>query len=310
MKAVVYETYGSADVLRIEEIPDPAPRKGWARVEVHATALNPKDVLVRKGKMRWLVGGERQRTPGYDIAGVLLDDADGLTAGTEVFGMIQSNHGGGCAEVVSLPFAQLGAKPNTLSMVEAASLPLAGMTALQALRDELLLQEGQTVLLNGASGGVGTLAVQICRALGGKGIAVCSSRNLSLVQELGAFETIDYTQTSPAERRNLDAVFDIFGSLPWEKARHCLVKGGRYCTAIPKPKAILRGSLRRLGLHRAALVVVKSRRSDLDVLRNLVENEQLRPIVEKVLTMEESAEGHRHIETKRARGKVVIQIKE
>ena len=137
MKAVVYDTYGSADVLHIKDIPAPTPQKGQTRVEVHAVALNPKDVLVRKGKMRWLVGGERQRTPGYDIAGVLLDDANGLPAGTEVFGMIQSNHGGGCAEIVSLPCDQVAAKPTSLSMVEAASLPLAGMTALQALRDEL-----------------------------------------------------------------------------------------------------------------------------------------------------------------------------
>ncbi len=307
MKAVVYNQYGGTDVLQLAQKPEPSARPGLARVRVHAAGLNPKDVLLRKGKMRWL-GASLPHTPGYDIAGTLLDEADGLQPGEEVFGMIQSQSAGGCAQLVSLPIDQLAKKPQRLSMEEAAAIPLAALTALQGLRDELGLQAGQRVLLNGASGGVGTFAVQIAKAMGAQAIAVCSAKNESLVRGLGADRVVDYQTESPAELRELDHVFDIFGTLPWEKAKRCLKPGGRYCTTIPKPGDIARGALRKLGLHRAALVVVKSRRSDLDQLRRWVDEGALKPVIDRVVSLEDSAEGHARLETKRARGKVVVRI--
>jgi len=159
MRAVVYDRFGPPDVLSVREIPDPPAQADRVRVQVHAAALNPKDVLVRKGKMRWILGGRLPRIPGYDIAGVLLDDAPGLPAGAAVYGMIQDHMGGACAEIASLPMDQIAQKPESLSMGEAASLPLAGLTALQGLRDELSLNAAETVLLNGAPGGVAKLAV-------------------------------------------------------------------------------------------------------------------------------------------------------
>lgn len=308
MKAIVYERFGGVGVLQLREMPEPTRAPGHVRVAVHAAAVNPKDVLLRRGKLRWLVRTPLPRIPGYDIAGTVLEDTEDFAAGTEVYGMIQDHRAGACAEVVSLPASELAVKPAALSMQQAASLPLAGLTALQALRDELRLQPGQTVLINGASGGVGTLAVQIGKALGARVIGVCSGRNTDFVTELGADEVIDYTQAHPKEARGLDALFDAYGTLPWPVAKSCLRPKGRYCTAIPKPGALVRGALTRARLHRAALVVVRSRRTDLEELRRLVEAGSLRPIVESTYPLEKTALGHRRVESRRTRGKVVIEI--
>lgn len=308
MKASIYDRFGAPDVLRVAHVDEPPKAAGSARVRVHAAALNPKDILLRKGKMRWIFGSRLPRTPGYDIAGVLLDDADELSAGTEVFAMIQSHRGGGCAEMASVPFDELTTKPTGLSMVEAASLPLAGLTALQALRDELALVEGQTVMLNGASGGVGTLAVQVAKALGAEVLAVCSGRNRELVLSLGADRVIDYTKEKLDTQRDLDAVFDIYGNFPWPRARRTLRVDGRFCTTVPRPGSVLRGQLRRLGWHRAALVVVESRRRDLEQLRNWVNDGKVRPVVDRVFELDEASEAHTYIETRRARGKVVLRM--
>ena len=194
MRASTYARFGSVDVLEVRELPEPPSRAGEARVRVHAAALNPKDVLLRRGKMRWLGPARFPRIPGYDFAGVLMDPAGDLAVGTEVFGMVDSNYGGACAEVVRVPVDELAAKPAALSMVEAAALPLVGLTALQGLRDELELRRGDRILLNGASGGVGTVAIQIAALLGGRVTAVCSGRNRDLVTVLGARQVIDYTR--------------------------------------------------------------------------------------------------------------------
>jgi len=277
-------------------------------VEVRAAARNPEAVLLRKGKRQGRERAPLPRTPGYDLAGTLLDPAPGFSVGDEVFGMIQDHRGGASAEVASLPFGQFAHKPASLTMAEAASLPLAGMTALQALRDDLRAPPGQTVMINGASGGVGTLAVQIAKALGLTVVAVCSGRNADLVTRLGADEVIDYQTSSPAELRGLDAVFDVYGSLPWATARACLKPGGRFCTAIPRPGAALRGVLARAGMHRAALVVVRSRQRDLEELSRMVAAGQLSPVLEATLPLEDAAEAHRMIETRRTRGKIVLEM--
>ncbi|MEM9190876.1 MAG: NAD(P)-dependent alcohol dehydrogenase [Myxococcota bacterium] len=182
------------------------------------------------------------------------------------------------------------------------------MTALQGLRDELGVRPGHRVLLNGASGGVGTLAVQIAKALDAEVIAVCSHRNVDRMHELGADRVVDYEKKDPASLRNLDAVFDIYGSLPWPRARASLRRNGRYCTTIPKLGNIARGMGRKVGLHRAALVVVKSRRSDLALLARWVNEGKLRPVIDRVLPLSQCADGHRRLESRRTQGKVVIEI--
>ena len=308
MRAIVYERFGSPEVLQERVLPEPLPKRGRVRVAVKAAALNPKDVLLRKGKLRWLVRSPLPRVPGYDFAGTLMDDAPGYPAGTPVYGMIQDHRGGACAEITSVEFDGFTRMPPQLSMVEAASLPLVGLTALQALRDELGVRSGDQVLLNGASGGVGTVAVQIAKALGARVMAVCSGRNRELVRALGADAVLDYREDDVSASRGLDHIFDIYGTLPYRRAHGMLGPRGRYCTAVPSPAAIARGLLHRVGLHRAGLVVVRSRRADLEQLTRWVEQGKLAPVLDRVLRLEQAADAHTYLETRRARGKVVLEI--
>jgi NADPH:quinone reductase-like Zn-dependent oxidoreductase len=269
--------------------------------------------------MTWLTGRKMPRIPGYDFAGTLLDpvpatnEHGALAVGDPVYGMVQHHSGGACAEVVAVPADQLAPIPHgpdgPLSFSDAASLPLAGLTALQALRDELGARPGETVLLNGASGGVGTLAVQIAKALGLPVVAVCSAKNHERVRALGADRLIDYTTADPSDERGLDHVFDIYGTLPWNKAKRMLKPGGAFCTTIPRAGAVVRGALHRIGLHRAGLVVVQSNRADLEQLAGFVREGAVQPVVDRVLPLEDSAEAHAYLETRRAKGKVVLRVR-
>lgn len=311
MRAVTYHRFGEPDVLAVEELPAPVPKPGEVAVRVHAAGLNPKDVLVRKGKFERMSGRGFPRIPGYDFAGVIEaapSDSD-LSPGDEVYGMVQSWRGGTCAEVVCLPADELAPKPSKLSMVEAAGAPLAALTALQALRDELKLQAGDRLLINGASGGVGSFAVQIARMLGARVVAVCSQRNIERMKTLGAHEVVDYEAVDPLTTGPYDLVFDVFGNRPYSQSRRALRKGGRYCTTVPRPGAILAEALGRLGLQRRRrLVVVQSRRRDLEVLTDWFQGGHMVSSIDRALPMEAAAEAHAYIETKRAQGKVVLHI--
>ncbi len=309
MKAILYDQYGPANkVLYVGEAPEPVVKEGCARVHVHACALNPKDVLIRKGKMRWLSPGGFPRCSGYDFAGELMDDVPGLKRGTPVFGMIQDNQGRGCAEVISVPFHQFAAAPEELSMEEAAAIPLAALTALQAMRDRLGLEPKASVLLNGASGGVGTFAVQIARAMRLQVTAVCSSKNVAFVRELGAQRVIAYDEADVFELRRLESIFDIYGNIGWTRARDMLVPEGKYCTTVPDIGSVIRGVLARMNRHRAEPVVVKSNRPDLNRLAMWVRQGKLAPQIDQIYDMSQAVEAHEHLETRRTRGKVVLRL--
>lgn len=313
MKAIRFHRYGKPDELRWEDAPDRAPRRGEVRVEVHAAAVNPKDVLIRKGKMHPFNGMRFPQRLGQDLAGVVESVGKGvkrLRAGDEVFGMIPRFGAGSYGQRVTVPASSVALKPTTASMEEAAAVPLAALTALQALEDRAGLRPGEEVLLNGASGGVGVFAVQIARILGARPVAICSRRNASLVTELGADEVIAYDET-PLEQldRRFDVVFDIFGSLPYPKARRLLQPHSRYVTTIPRPDTFARDLATRLGRSHAALVVVHPYPRDLARLAQWVDLGELKPVIDRVHAVTEAADAHRHVETKRARGKVVLRVK-
>lgn len=313
MKAIRFHRYGEPSELRWEEAPDPAPRRGQVRVEVHAAAVNPKDVLIRKGKMHPFSGVGFPQRMGQDLAGVVESVGKGvkrLRPGDEVFGMIARMGAGSYAERVTVPASCVALKPTTASMEEAAAIPLAALTALQALEDRAGLREGDEVLLNGASGGVGVYAVQLARVLGARPVAVCSRRNAELVTGLGAAEVIAYDETPlDSLERRFDVVFDIFGSLAYPKAQRLLGPRGRYVTTIPRPDTFARDLVTRFGGPHAALVVVHPYPRDLARLAQYVDLGELKPVIDRVHDVTDAAEAHRHVETKRARGKVVLRVK-
>lgn len=313
MKAVVYHRFGAPEVLQVEEVPRPAPKPGQVLVRVVAAALNPKDVLLRKGKLQWLSGKKLPRGVGYDVSGV-VEEADprggGPAVGTPVFGMINGWFGRTCAEHLAIAVDECATAPASIPLEEAAALPLVGLTALQGL-ELLKVRPGDQVLVHGASGGVGTAAVQIARLLGARITATCSARNHALVEELGAHRCIDYREEDAlAVEDAYDAIFDVFGNRSVPEAQRALKPGGRFCSTVPKGPIIVREALARVGLSRHRLVIVESLRGDLERLARWVEEGGLRPVVDRTLSLEETAEGHRYLETKRARGKVLIRVSE
>ena len=312
MTAVSYDRFGSFVVLQVGDLSAPQPGLGVVLVRVAAAALIPKDVLVRKGKFRLLSGRRFPRIPGYDFAGTveaLGEGASGVAPGDEVYGMVNAWSGGTCAELVAVPAGELAPRPRSLSMEEAAAVPLAALTALQALRDLLGVRPSDRVTVNGASGGVGLFAVQIAALLGGTVVGICSARNAGLVRELGASEVIPYDERDPqaAERRS-DAFFDVFGNRPYPLVRGALNRPHRHVTTVPSGRAILQEITSRLLGRSVRMVLVKSNRPDLEQLARWIDAGELRTVVDRIWPLDDSAEAHAYLETRRARGKVVLTV--
>lgn len=312
MRAIVYDRYGPPEVLQVRELPSPVPRAREVLIRVRAAALNPKDSLVRKGKFTAISGKKFPRLLGYDVSGVVAALGPGVSrfkVGNEVYGMKQEWAGGTIAEEVCLLEDELALKPPMLSFEDAAALPLAAMTALQSLRDLGNVKPGQRVLINGASGGVGVFAIQIARALGAHVITTSSAKNLEFCRSLGANETLDYAiDNGMKPGANWDVFFDVFGNRSFFKVRPSLARKGTYISTVPAPVNVALHLVTRPFGKRSRLIVVKSNSADLEQLSKWIEAGVLKPVVDRVVPIEETAAGQAHIETKRARGKVVIRI--
>lgn len=313
-RAVTYAEYGPPSVLRIEFVELPPLGAGQVRVRVHAAALNPKDVLVRKGKLRWMVGRTLPRRTGYDFAGVvesLGPGVSGVRAGQRVFGMLSAQLGGAVAEHVDASTTELAPIPDTMRYEVAASIPLAGQTALQALRDLARVRPGHRVWIHGASGGVGTFAIQVAKCLGAQVVTTSSAANQALCRELGADETLDYRVDRPWEEREaFDAIFDVFGNRRFSGCRAALRRPGTFVSTVPSLR-ILRDTARTfLSSRRARVVLVRPKTADLTWLATRVEQGRLVPRIDRSFALDQIAQAHAFIETKRARGKVVIVTSE
>ncbi|UCH28444.1 MAG: NAD(P)-dependent alcohol dehydrogenase [Myxococcales bacterium] len=311
MRAVVIDRYGGPEVLRLATVPRPVPQRGQVLVRTRFIGVNPKDIIVRKGKFQVATGKKFPLIVGHDIAGEVVEAGLGadLEEGDLVYGMINDFAGRAYAEYAAVDCQQVARAPSTIGLEVAAAVPLASQTALQALRDDARLQPGQSVLINGASGGVGVFAVQIAKILGARVTAVCSHRNVELVKELGADEVIDYGQTELLNLgEHFNVIFDVFGNYHFEKMKHLLTPRGIYVHTIPSArvfKDVARTFVRR---QRAKLVIVRSRREQLEWLRQHIDGGRLRVVVDRTFPLGDVAEAHRYMETKRARGKVVLAV--
>ncbi len=314
MRALVYDRYGPSDVLAVREVGGPQPGPGEALVRVRAAALNPKDVLIRKGRFRLLSGSRFPKIVGLDFAGEIVGLGPGTRLhgqGDRIFGFLKhwSAVRGTVAEYVAAPTHQLAAMPRGCSFEEAAAIPLAGSTALQALRDLARLRPGERVCIHGASGGVGTFAIQVAKVLGAHLTTTSGAASRALCLGLGADEALDYATTSPFSiGRVFRVVFDVFGNLSLSRVRHALAPGGVYVTTVPSRRIFLDTALTLVGSPRARLVVVQPRTADLELLARLVEEGRLRPQIDRVVPLESAADAVRHLETWHAHGKVVIRI--
>jgi len=197
MKAVIINAYGGSDVLHIADIPSPSCCPGEVLVRVYAAAINPKDTFIRKGRFKRFTGAPGSVRMGFDFAGEVTEigmGVKGVQAGEKVFGVLDGWQGGAFAEYLAVSAGKLAKKPDSLSFEEAAALPLVSLTALQALRDEAQIKAGQSLCINGASGGVGTMAVQIGKIYGAEITAVSKTENHDLLMKLGADRCLDYRQ--------------------------------------------------------------------------------------------------------------------
>lgn len=313
MKAAQYDRYGDADVIEIREVSVPMPGAGQIQVRVEAVALNPKDALTRAGKFARLAGPAFPKGIGYDYAGTvsaLGAGVNGVRVGDAVYGMLSGWRACAAAEYVVVGAQEWAPRPAALSAVEAAALPLAAQTALQALRDLARVDAGSAVAIHGASGGVGTLAVQIAKALGARVTALCGADSAAVVRHLGADTVADYRATPPAALpERYDGFFDVFGNQSFWRLRDRLKPGGCYVSTVPNATNIRDHVLTRFSFgRRARLVVVQTRRNDLDQLAHWVADGRLRPVVAQVLPLEQMRTAHLAIQTRRTHGKIVLTL--
>ena len=311
MRAMVIDQYGGPEMLHAATVPRPLPTRGQVLVRTRFIGVNPKDVVVRKGKFQVATGKKFPLIVGHDIAGEVVEAGLGadLAEGDLVYGMINDLAGRAYAEYAAVDCQQLAKAPSSVELGVAAAVPLAAQTALQALRNQARVEPGQHILINGASGGVGVFAIQIAKVLGAEVTAVCSHRNLDLVSELGADRVIDYTKTELVDLdERFDAIFDVFGNYRFDKLKHLLTPRGTYVQTIPSSRIFKDVARTFVRGKRAKLVIVKSRRKQLDWIRQQIDAGSMRVVVDRTFPLDEAPEAHRYMETKRARGKVVLEV--
>jgi NADPH:quinone reductase-like Zn-dependent oxidoreductase len=322
MRAIVHDRYGSPDMVRVEEVDKPAAREGEVLVRVHAVSVNPADwhfltgtpYLMRVGTG---VSKQKDRVLGLDFAGRVEGvggNVTGLRPGDEVFGA----HSGAFAEYVRAPENSMAPKPANLSFEQAAAVPVAGVTALQGLRDKGKLQAGQRVLIIGASGGVGTFAVQIAKSLGADVTGVCSTRNAERVGSLGADRVIDYTREDFAgDGARYDLVFQLAGRNSGSELLRVLNPKGTLvlCSGdgggpwlgplIGITRALARSSF---ASQRTVMWIANSNRADLLDLKALIESEKVTPVLDKRFTLADAPEAFRYQGEGHTQGKSVLTI--
>jgi NADPH:quinone reductase-like Zn-dependent oxidoreductase len=319
MKAVVIDEYGGSDRLQVREIEKPRPGTGAVLIRVRAAGVNPIDWKIRRGVLRAVLWFRPPIVLGGDVAGEVEAVGSGVTRfrpGDPVLAMLGLGlHGpGGYAEYALARESAVSRKPESLDFTEAASIPIAALTALQSLRDLGRLTAGQSVLINGASGGVGTFALQIAKALGASVTGVCGPANVALVRGLGADTVIDYTREDFTRRpETYEVILDAVAKSSFRACAPILRPGGTYVTTLPSPEVLVRGVLqpitRLLGSDkRVRFVLARPRASDLEYLGRLADEGKLKPVIDRVFPLEQAKEAHDYSETERARGKIVLSV--
>jgi NADPH:quinone reductase-like Zn-dependent oxidoreductase len=317
MKAIVYTKYGSPDVLQFKEIDKPTPKDDEVLVRVLAASVNAYDWHMLRAKpflVRLMGGGflkPKNTTLGADMAGrveAVGGSVKQFKPGDEVFGTVK----GAFAEYACRRENVLALKPANLSFEEAAAVPMAAVTALQALRDKGHIQPGQKVLINGASGGVGTFAVQIAKSFGAEVTAVCSTRNLDMARSLGADYVIDYTKEDFTKNgQGYDLILAANGFHPISDYKRALSPKGIYVMAggsgAQMFQAMVLGPwISRTGSKKMGGVSAKLSQKDLVFLKELIESGKLKPVIDRRYPLSETAQAIRYLEEGHARGKVVI----
>jgi NADPH:quinone reductase-like Zn-dependent oxidoreductase len=323
MKAIVLTQYGPPDLLQFKDVPKPTQADNQVLVKVHAAAANPLDWRIMRAKpvlVRLFMGllKPKQSSLGSDFAGCVEavgKDVAELQPGDEVFGA-KGFAGGAFAEYLCATEDQLARKPSGISFAEAAAVPVAALTALQGLRDKGLICAGQQVLIEGASGGVGTYAVQLARYFGADVTAVCSTLNVETARSLGAARVVDYTRED-VPKASYDLVFganahrSTFTYRGWLKPGGiCVIAGGKATLSGMVLDALLTPLFFKIAHKRFCGVLTRVEKCDLLLLKELMDAGKIRSVLDRIYTLSETAEALRYLEAGHARGKVIVAVTE
>ena len=313
MKAAVIDRYGGNEVVDVRDMPVPVPKEDEVLIRVRAASVNPVDWKIRSGKVRLVTGGGFPKVLGTECAGVVVEtgaEVEGILPGEAVIAWPGVRRLGAYAECLCAPASGVFHAPQGLSFAEAATLPIAALTALQSLRDLGEPAANDRVLINGASGGVGTFAVQIAKELGAEVTAVCSAANADLVRDLGADRVIDYTREDYARgSERYDLIFDAVSKSSFAKSKRALTPGGIYVATLPTPSTlfnrILTGFFSR---KKAKLVMVRPNAADMQWMKERIEAGKIRVVIDRAYPLEQIREAFAFSETGKARGKVVLTV--
>ena len=308
MKAIVIHEYGGPEVLKYEDVPRPEPKEDQILVRVIAAGVNPVDEAGRAERSAKFFGITLPFTPGYDIAGIVEKTGGKITkfkTGDSVYAYLSLTKGGGYAEYAAASEAEAAAKPKSISFVEAAGVPVVALTAWQALIDTAKLSAGQTVLIHGGSGGVGTFAIQIAKARGAKVIATASTANQDFLKQLGADLAIDYTKTKFEDvAKNVDVVLDSVGKDTLARSYGVVKKGGFIVTLVAR---IDQAELDKHGIRGASLGVEPDS-NELTEIGKLIDEKKIKMIVSQAFPLSEAIKAQEQIATGHTRGKIVLKV--
>ncbi len=320
MKAIVVTKYGNPDVLRIQDVKDPVPKEGGMLIRIKATVAADPDCAFRKGQpfiARFFTGFTKpKRIPGDVFAGMVeKPGGSAFTPGDKVYGSSGTNFGTN-AELIALNEAEAVAiMPADTSFEEAAAVSEGALTALPFLRDHAKLEKGQRILINGASGGVGVYAVQLAKYYGAIVTAVCGPNNVAFLKQLGADNVVDYTIEDFTQRENAyDVILDAVGKSSFSKCKAALSPNGVYLTTVPTGGAMMAAMLTSKSKGKRAIFAATGlrkpadKKKDLDFLRELMEQGQLKAVIGRSFDMTQMADAHRYVETGHKRGSAAVRI--
>lgn len=322
MKAVVTNKYGPPEVLQLSEVDNPIPKGNQVLVKIHAASLNYGNLVLLKGEpflARFAFGLTKPKysIPGGDIAGLVEavgKDVKQFKPGDEVFGDLSGCGWGGFAEYVAVPESALALKPANLSFEESAAVPMAGVTALQGLRDKGKIQSGQKVLINGASGGVGTFAVQIAKSLGAEVTGVCSTRNIDILQSIGADEIIDYTKEDFTKKtRTFDLIIGVNGHQSISAYKRLLKPNGNFVhiggSGSQMFQAMALGPwISMTEKKKIGTFLQRANQKDLMIMKELIEAGKVKPVIDRSYKLSEVKEAFSYFAEGHSQGKVVLTI--
>ncbi len=308
MKAIRIHEFGGPDILKYEDAPQPIPAADEVLIKVYASGVNPVDTKIRAGQAQGKFPVDFPLIPGWDVSGEIEEVGSEILnfrIGDEVYSRPDLTRNGTYAEYVVVKANQVNHKPRSIDHDKSAAIPLAGITAWQGLFTHGQLENGQRVLIHGASGGVGTFAVQFAKWKGAYVIGTGSENNIDFLYELGADEVIDYrNEKFDEEVSNIDLVFDLIGGDTQKRSLQVIKSGGRLVTTVKPENEQEAGSK---NIHLEGFMAL-SLPGDLQQIADLVDSGKVKPVISEILPLEEAAEAHKKIEKGHIRGKIVLRV--